>query len=255
MRRIACFTVLAVSGFGAAQQTGWSGQLDINLAAAQSNLNSQSFFINGRASEKLKMGNQIEYSLFYAQSKQTNATTGRFDTTEDRWTVGFHYDTPASRRKFGFIDQRFDRNAIVDLSLRSVTTIGYGYFAVRTENPLKTGRVEEAGDAEWKISAGLSYLTETYLNGFEGRTAPGLQLASSFRKVFKKGIKISHYLEAYPAFDRLDDFYLASNLNVGFPISQRISLNLAWVSDYDSTPAPGARRDNSRYALTIGYRF
>ena len=246
---------LILAASSVAQVQGWSGQLNLNLTAAQSALNSSSVFVNLRAVNKLKMGNQLEYSLFYGLSRQTNATTGNYDTTEDRWSVGAHYDTPSSRRKFGFIDQRFDRNAVVQLASRSVTTIGYGYFAVRTENPFKTGRVDTVGDAEWKITAGLSYLTETYLNDLGSRSAPGLQFATSFRKVFKKGVSVNHYAEFYPAFDRLDDFFLTSNLNVGIPISQRISLAVAWIADFDSTPAPGARKDNSRYALTMGYRF
>jgi putative salt-induced outer membrane protein YdiY len=254
-RRLAGLGVLLLAGSALGQVQGWSGQLNFNFTAAQSVLNSSSVFVNLRAVNKLKMGNQLEYSLFYGLSRQTNATTGLNDTTEDRWSVGAHYDTPSSRRKFGFIDQRFDRNAVVQLGSRSVTTIGYGYFAVRTENPFKTGRVDTVGDAELKITAGLSYLTETYLNDLGSRSAPGLQFASSFRKVFKKGVSVNHYLEFYPAFNRFDDFFLTSNLNLGIPISQRISLAVAWIADYDTTPAPGARKDNSRYALTLGYRF
>jgi putative salt-induced outer membrane protein YdiY len=254
-RRLFGLGVLALSGSAIGQVQGWSGQLNLNLSATQSTLNVSSAFVNLRAVNKLKMGNQLEYSLFYGLSKQTNATTGNLDTTEDRWSIGAHYDTPSSRRKFGFIDQRFDRNVVVQLGSRSVTTIGYGYFAIRTENPYKTGRVDTVGDAEWKITAGLSYLTETYLNDLGSRNAPGLQFASSFRKVFKKGVSVNHYAEFYPAFDRFDDFLVVSNLNVGIPISQRISLAVAWIADYDATPAPGARKDNSRYALTLGYRF
>jgi putative salt-induced outer membrane protein YdiY len=246
---------LLTAGICHAQQPSWTGTLNINANVAQSTQDAQSFFFDLKAFERLKAGNQLAVNVFYVLNRQTNGASKDFDTTEDRWSLSGKYDAPSSNRKFGFVDQRFDRNRIVNLGLRSVTTIGYGYYALRTKNPLESGRVEAIGDAEWRITAGLSYLTENYLNDLGSRNQAGLQFASSFRRVFKRGVSLSHNIELFPAFDKLDDVFLISNLGVGFPISSRMSIALSWISDYDTTPAPGARRDNSRYALTLGYKF
>jgi putative salt-induced outer membrane protein YdiY len=236
-------------------QPSWTGNLNINANLAQSTQDAQQFFFDVKAFDRLKAGNQLALSAFYVLNRQTNGALKQFETTEDRWSLSAKYDAPSSNRKFGFVDQRFDRNRIVNLGLRSVTTIGYGYYAIRTDNPLKTGRVDAPGDAEWRITAGVSYLTETYLNNLGSRSQSGLQLASSFRRVYKRGISMNHVLELFPSIEKPDDFFLISNLGVGFPISPRMSVVLSWITDYDTTPAPGARRDNSRYALTLGYRF
>jgi putative salt-induced outer membrane protein YdiY len=247
--------LILLSATGMSQQPSWTGNLNINSNIAQSAQDAQSFFLDVKAFERLKAGNQLALSAFYVLNRQTNGVNKQYETTEDRWSVSAKYDAPSSTRKFGFVDQRFDRNRIVNLGLRSVTTIGYGYYAIRTENPQKTGRVDNVGDAEWRITAGLSYLTEEYLNDLGIRNQAGLQLTSSFRRVYKRGVSLNHVMEIFPSIEKPDDLFLISNLGLGFPISPRASVALSWITDYDTTPAPGARRDNSRYALTLGYRF
>lgn len=197
----------------------------------------------------------MELSGLYAITKQSSGNPKTTQTTEDRWTVAARYDAPSSTRKFGFIDQRFERNRIVDLNLRSITSAGFSYYAARSENPIKTGRVSNPGDIEWRIDFGISYLTESYAAGLGERSQVGLQLGSGYRRVLRGGINLQHNLSFVPAFNDLADYFVVSNLSIGLPLSDRMTVALNWISDFDTTPAPGARKDNNRYALTLGYRF
>lgn len=246
---------LAFGGVVQGQRIGWSGNLNLNANLSQSVQDAQSVFVDFRAFQRYRIGNQLALNGFYILTRQTDGATKLFNTTEDRWTFNLKYDAPSSSRKFGFIDQRFDRNRIVELGLRSVTTAGFGYYPIRTTNPRTTGRVESRGDAEWRITAGLSYLTESFLNDLGNRNQTGFQLGSSFRKIFGRGISVNHVIDYFPAIENPEDFFVISNLSVGFPITQRVGLNLSWISDFDSTPAPGTRKDNNKYALSLGFSF
>ena len=233
----------------------WTGRINLNANLALSTQDTQSFFVEARATNKLEQGNQLDYSLLYILSRQTTGDPKEYNTTEDRWTITGRYEAPSSNRKYGFVEQRLENNKLVDLAFRSITTAGFGYYAVRTENTLKTGKVELPGDAEWRLNFGLSYLSENYLNDLGSRQQRGLQFGSSFRKIFKRGISVNHYLDFIPSLNNLAEYFWVSNLAVAFPLNTRTSLALNWISDYDSSPAPGARKDNNKFALTVGFKF
>jgi hypothetical protein len=236
-------------------QPSWFGSLNLNANIAQSAQDAQSLFLDVRAVNKLAKGNQYDFSGLYIFTRQTSGPNKTFNTTEDRWTITGRYEAPSNNRKFGFIEQRIESNKIVSLGTRYVTTAGFGYFPVRTENPATTGRVDRPGDAEWRLNFGLSYLAENYLNGLGSRTQEGFQLGSNFRKVLNRGVSLSHQFDFIPAFRDFQDFFWVSNLALGIPLNQRTNLSINWITDFDSTPAPGARKDNTKLALTIGFRF
>lgn len=236
-------------------QPSWFGSLNLNSNIVQSAQDVQSIFLDVRAVNKLAKGNQYDFSGLYIFTRQTSGQNKIFNTTEDRWTVTGRYEAPSSNRKFGFVEQRIESNKLVNLGTRFVTTAGFGYFPVRTENPSTSGRVDRPGDAEWRLNFGLSYLTENYLEGLGSRTQEGFQLGSNFRKVFGRGISIGHQFDFIPAFRNFEDFFWVSNLALGIPLNQRTNVSINWISDFDATPAPGARKDNNKIALSIGFRF
>ena len=209
----------------------WTGRINLNANLALSTQDTQSFFVEARATNKLEQGNQLDYSLLYILSRQTTGDPKEYNTTEDRWTITGRYEAPSSNRKYGFVEQRLENNKLVDLAFRSITTAGFGYYAV------------------------LSYLSENYLNDLGSRQQRGLQFGSNFRKIFKRGISVNHYLDFIPSLNNLAEYFWVSNLAVAFPLNTRTSLALNWISDYDSSPAPGARKDNNKFALTVGFKF
>lgn len=248
-------TVLLGSTAQAQDKDGWSGSINLNANLSVSTQDTQSTFIDARAKQRLKAGSQFDFSALYINSRQTSGDPKTFNTTEDRWQLLGRYDTPSNGRRYGFITQSIERNAIVNLGQRRVTSAGLGLTFVRTEEVRKSGRVEKPGDAEWRVNAGVSYLQEDYLNDLGSRHQYGLQFSSNFTKVFHRGIEISHYISFVPAFEDLSEFYLFSNLSLAFPLNRRTRLAVNYIFDYTTTPAPETRKDNYKYALTLGYKF
>jgi hypothetical protein len=125
----------------------------------------------------------------------------------------------------------------------------------QSEGVKTSGKVEKPGDTDWTLTSGVSYIDETFSAGLGKKSAVGLQLGSRLAKVLNSGIRLDHTFQFIPAFNDFGNYYYISTLNVAMPVSGRMSLNLSFINDYDSTPAAGARKDNAKYGLTLGYKF
>jgi hypothetical protein len=245
-----------IASFAVAQEkTTWTGNANINLNIAQSQQDSQSFFLFGTASQAFKSGTKLDIGFLYLYGRQTSGAPKEFGITEDRWALTGHYDFPSNGVRFGFLDQRFERNGVVNLGLRSVTTAGFGQYVLRTANVVKNGKVSEAGDASWKLSAGISNLNEQYTNGSPNVNNVGLNIGSRYERVLSGGTTITHDFQIIPAFNDFGNYYYVSLLNVAFPVRGNATLNLSLLNDFDSSPAAGARKDNAKLGLTLGYKF
>lgn len=217
--------------------------------------NSQSLLFFANASKRLKTNSRLDLGVLYSFARQSSGSPRVTTTSDDRWGFTSHYDFPSSTSKYGFVDQRFERNAVNQLSLRSVTTAGYGYYAIRTPEVKKNGRVANPGDTSWQITTGLSFSNENYANGLGSSHSTGINIGSKYERILSNKLTLFHDLQFIPGVEDLSDFFLVSTLNIGVPIAGRASLNFSVINDFDSTPANGARKDNYRYALTFGYRY
>ncbi|HLO97479.1 MAG TPA: DUF481 domain-containing protein [Fimbriimonas sp.] len=256
MKSLVAAAVLCVSSAVCHAQTpAWSGTANINVNLAVSQQNSQSILLFANATKRLNTNSRLDLGMLYSFARQSSGNPRVTTTSDDRWSFTSHYDFPSSTSKYGFVDQRFERNAVNQLSLRSITTAGYGYYAIRTPGVIKNRRVGDPGDASWQITTGFSFSNESYANGLGSSHSTGVSVGSKFERILSNRMTLTHDFTFIPAFDDLTDYFLVSNLSVGVPIAGRASLNFSMINDFDSTPANGARKDNYRYALTFGYRY
>lgn len=232
----------------------WTGSLNLSAAAAISDQDTQSLLFTGNAERRMGPG-ELRLRALYAYARQTSGPSKAFQTTEDRWSAGGRYDYDLSDGKyFGYGSLRFERNSINDLDLRTLAAIGLGTYLQRSDSVRETGKFRNAGDTEWRVSGGLSYLTEKY-SGSTSSEEFGLDFGSLYRRQLSDAAFLEHDLAFIPAFGDFGDYFLISDLGIGMSVADAWQLKLSWIYDYDSTPAPGKRKDNQKYALGLGYRF
>src|SRR5205814_8576703 len=118
--------------------------------------------------------------------------------------------------------------------------VGYQWFETPTFN-LNT-------------EAGVSYVYEDYsTDGAEDRVA--LRLAYHVDKALNDNVKVFHNLEWLPAIDNPANYNLNADVGIRANLTKTMFSELKVQYVRDSTPAPGAEKDDVRFLLGVGWTF
>lgn len=252
---VASIAAVACSSFSAAQTSGWTGNVNFNAFYAFNQNDQVQWFLDARAEQRLLAGSLFEYNLLYSLARQRNNSTGDWQPTEDRWRLNSRYDAPTDGFRFGTISVLVERNRMIDLAYRSITSAGLGYFALRSQGVRDSGRVANPGDFQLRANVGLSLLDEEYDVANTRKTEWGTQVNTFYQSLLKNGWEINHVLSFTPSLNNFSDYVLFSNLNLLVPINVRTRLAFNFIYDRTSVVPVGRRSDNYRYGINLNYRF
>lgn len=218
----------------------WKGSIVSNLNVARSNTDTQVFNVDLETTRKsASEETHLSGSYLFGQQNQS----GESVTTQDAWRLAGQFNRFASGKTSSFLSARLERDGIVDLDLRSILGAGFGFMLL------------DRGDTKWWIDLGVSHLREDFAGAGAARERLTGQFSYRFQtRVFGK-VELSHEIAVYPALQDLKDTFLSSNLTVRTPLSDTLFANFRFLLDFDATPAPGSRKDSSKYTFGIGYRF
>ncbi|MFT7668108.1 MAG: putative salt-induced outer membrane protein YdiY [Planctomycetota bacterium] len=145
--------------------------------------------------------------------------------------------------------------------------LSYGYGLVTDESDFASNLDERftvgAGvghqfreDVVWDIKgeAGVAFVDEVF-DPTGGESSLALRLAYDFAYLESEVWEFSHGGQIYPSLEDSEDIYARWATNVKAEITDVIFAQFSWIWDYDNTPAPGNGRNNSLFALTVGWRF
>jgi putative salt-induced outer membrane protein YdiY len=222
-----------------ANRPRWTGAAALNLNLIESVSDSESLTFSARG-ELPSERDRLAINALYAFSRQSSP--GVRQITEDRYRLNAQYDQKIQDLYFWYVSSRLDRDKIVQLNLRTILAGGLGY------------RVFRRDDTRWLLSGGVSYRKEDYQVGADGEEY-GLRFGSEFRRKLNTWITVSHDLEFIPAFKDFDDYVLSSDLRILTLLNSRMTAEMRFIFDYDSTPGSNQRRDTNKYFVGLGYSF
>jgi putative salt-induced outer membrane protein YdiY len=107
---------------------GWNGGANIGLSLTRGNSQTENLSIGFNAARPTQ-NDKIE---MYANAVYGTNQLATPSTTADTEMGGIRYDRNLNPRLFGFISADFMSNALQDLNLRSVGSVGLGYHAIKT---------------------------------------------------------------------------------------------------------------------------
>lgn len=230
--------------------TKWTGGIVANGAIARGNTHSEDFGVAIDAS--LRRDDEVyddRFSLGGAYNFGKNTNNGTQTTTADNWFAQGKYDRFFNEKMYGYGVFRVDHDRLASLNYRLSPGVGVGYQWV------------ESADFNFSTEAGVSYVYEDYISdstipdsgGNSDRVA--LRLAYHVDKALSSTVSVFHNLEWLPAFNDPSDY----NLNIDAGIKAKLTAN--WFSQFkfiwqrDSTPAPGALENDTRFLIGIGWAF
>src|SRR5580692_6791183 len=108
---------------------GWNGGANVGFSLTGGNSQTENLSIAFNAARATKDDKLSLYSTIVYGTNQlaTPSTTANIETG------GIRYDRNINPRMFGFISADFMSNALQDLNLRSVGSVGLGYHAVKSD--------------------------------------------------------------------------------------------------------------------------
>lgn len=177
----------------------------------------------------------------YAQDKPQGQTN--WNLTQRRVGAGLKYDRFLSKELYYLVTTRALGDTLADLQLRYTVGAGLGCQILDNSTTSLTGE------------AGLSYFNESYRSATPGVDYLAARVAYKLNHAFNDKTRMVHGVEAFPSLESPDDVYLQATTEVQTNLSESMIGSLAWIWDYDNTPAPGRDRSDHRVLLSVGWTF
>jgi putative salt-induced outer membrane protein YdiY len=220
----------------------WTGDLSASLTSTHGNTKTES--IAGSANVKKRTDkDRTTINADYARAKQDDRDTGQEETIEDWWKARAKYDYFLSKKMYGYLDGRYEKDAVAELDRRVTVGIGGGYQWI------------ESADLNFSTELGLASLYEKYDNQTDSNSEISAQLGYHFDKKLRKNLSFIHDLTYYPALDKFSDYYLTTTAELRSNFTKTLFMNVKAILDYDATPAIGAHKTDVKYFLGLGYSF
>ena len=220
----------------------WTGNLSAGLTSTHGNTKAES--ISGSANlGKRTENDRTQVSVDYAKSKREDPDTGEKDTTEDWWRSKAKYDYFFSKQLYGYVDGRYEKDAIAELDRRMIVGGGAGYQWIESE------------DLNFSTEFGMASLYEKFDNQTDSNSEVSIQAGYNFDKTLMKNVKFMHNLTYYPSTEKFSDYYLTSTGEIRAYFTSTMFTTFKVIFDYDATPAIGSHKTDTKYLFGVGYSF
>lgn len=220
----------------------WTGNISGGVSATRGNTTADG--ANGsislvRRSEK----DRIQVSADYANRRQEDPDTGISKTTEDWWRTKAKYDYFFSKKMYGYMDSRYEKDSIALLDRRVLIGGGGGYQWI------------ESDKMKFSTEIGLASLYEKFDNQPNSNNELSAQVGYNFTRSLTETVKFIHDLTYYPSTDKFTDYYLTSTAELRANLTQHMFMNFKVIFGYDATPAPGQGSTDVKYLFGVGWDF
>jgi hypothetical protein len=220
----------------------WTGSFSLNGLLTTGNSETEQLGFRGFLSKRWPH-DRLTFGAEYYYGRQEDPSTGEKSTTIDYAMALAKYDHFFTKKFYGYLGTKAERDKVAELELRLAPGAGVGYqwFERPTFN-LST-------------EAGLVWVYENYKRTGSSEFF-GPRLAYSVDWVPIQPLTLYHKLEYIPSFEDLGGDYLL-NIDAGARLAvwKGFFAELRYEFRYDSTPASGRHRTDQRYILGAGWSF
>ncbi len=220
----------------------WTGSFALNGLLTTGNSETEQLGFRGTLSKRWP-DDRLTFGAEYYYGRQQDPRTSEKSTTIDYAMALGKYDHFFTKKLYGYLLTKAERDGVAELELRLAPGAGVGYqwFERPTFN-LST-------------EAGLVWVYENYRRTGSSEFF-GPRLAYSIDWTPIEPLMLYHKLEYMPSFEDLGSDYLL-NIDAGarLKVWKGVFAELRYEFRYDSTPASGRHRTDQRYILGAGWSF
>jgi putative salt-induced outer membrane protein YdiY len=220
----------------------WHGSFALNGLVTTGNSETEQFGFTFRLNKKWEK-DRVHFGAEYSYGRQTDPNTGIASTTVDYGQATGKYEHDLTKKLYTYSQLKLERDGVAGLNFRVTPSTGLGY------------RWFEGPTFNFSTEAGLAYIYEDYeTSGATDFWSPRLAYAVDWTPV--KPLTLYNTLEYLPNFTAFTEDYLL-NIDAGL----RATIWRGFFTDfrieyrYDSQPAPGRQKADTRYILGVGWAF
>ena len=220
----------------------WTGDVAAAVTSTHGNTRADSMSASFNMSKRTEK-DRSQLSADYARSRQEDPATGMKNTTEDWWRTKAKYDYFFSKKLYGYLDGRYERDGIADLDRRVIVGGGGGYQWIESE------------DMNFATEAGIASLYEKFDNQTDSNSEISAQFGYHFDKKLTKTVKFINDTTYYPSLEQFSDYYLTSTAELRANITEKFFTNFKAIFGYDVSPAMGRGSTDVKYFWGLGWSF
>jgi len=220
----------------------WKGTVSAGFTSTHGNTVTDSRNLSVNLQRKSE-DDRITVQGDYARSQQEDPDTKEKEVTENWWRTRGKYDYFFAKKKYVYVNTRYEKDSIADLKRRVVAGGGGGYQWMESEK------------MNFYTEAGLASVYEKFENQSESNTEVSAELSYHFDRKLMKWITFLNDLTYYPSLEEFSDYYLTSTWELRASVTEKMFTNFKVIFDYDATPAQDAGNTDVKYILGVGWNF
>jgi putative salt-induced outer membrane protein YdiY len=220
----------------------WKGTITAGYESSHGNTRSKNAHARISISRKRKE-DRTTANFEYYLSKERGCDNSSYNTTEDSWLLKGKHDFFFDKKRYGFINGSYETDKVADLNYRTIMGGGFGYQWI------------DSPKTEFATEIGLASLYENFDNGTSSNSKLTAQAGYNFSHKVNSKARFLHELTWFPSTDNVSDYYLTSNTELRYGLTEAFFLSLRMVFDYDSTPAKKADSTDLKYLIGAGMSF
>jgi len=229
----------------------WTGSISGAVTSTHGNTKSEAVSANisvMRRSEKDRTTAGADYGKSKQTDRERDPVTGEKEerTTEDWWRARAQYDYFFTKKFFGFINGRYEKDSVADLDRRVVVGGGAGYQWIETDR------------TNFSTNLGLASLYEKYdvdPPADDSNSQISAQLGYNLDHKITNTLRFVHDLTYYPSLEQFSDYYLTTTAELRANLTKTMFANFRVIFNYDESPAPGQGSTDVKYILGVGITF
>ncbi len=220
----------------------WTGDLSLGITYTTGNTKSESVTGSANASKRTD-NDRTTLSGDFAKSLKADDITGDNETIENWWRARAKYDYFFSEKLYGYVDARYEKDAVALLDRRVTVGGGAGYQWI------------ESDEMNFSTEIGLASLYEKYENQTNSNAETSLQMGYHFDMKLLDNIKFINDLSYYPSIEKFSDYYLTTTGEIKANFTESFFSNFKIIVNHDDTPAQGRHKTDIKYFFGLGYSF
>ena len=111
----------------------WTGDTSAGFTSTHGNTKTDTVSASANLKKRTEK-DRTQLSADYARGRQEDPDTGKKKTTEDWWRAKAKYDHFFTKKLYGYIDSRYDKDATAELGRRVIVGGGCGYQWIESED-------------------------------------------------------------------------------------------------------------------------
>jgi len=219
----------------------WTGAITANGLMTRGNSNTENL---GIAIDATRRGDKdrLTFNAGYLYGRQKDPDTNVKSITTDNWFMFGKYDYFFTKKFYGFVSSRFEKDRIAELNLRFTPAGGVGYQWL------------DKPHVHFLTEGGLAWVYEDFETGGSSDHL-ALRLAYHFDRKINDKANFFHNMEYLPSLEELSDFNINADAGVRVTMTKNMFTEFKIEWKFDNQPAPGAADNDFRYLLGVGWAF